>query len=108
MWQELRKKRYELLHPASAFYMIAEYINLPEAVRAKIIQGEIAAGKFHQELMDAEVNGTKVQVYASKKWGAINFGGQLLILPQYPLQSIGKVESDHIVVDLAWAKKEEA
>lgn len=92
MWHELRKKRYELHHPAAAFYMIAEYIKLPGAVRTKIIAQEIKEGRFHQDLMDATVNGVTVQVYASKKWGAINLGGHLLVLPEYPLQRIDNIE----------------
>lgn len=102
MWRELRKRRYELLHPAAAFFMIAEHIHLPEAIRAQIILAEVAAGRFHQELMDAEVNGTKIQLYASRKWGAINLGGQLLVLPQYPLQAIVNIEGEQFKVDSAW------
>lgn len=101
-WKDLRKKRYELFTPAAAIYMIAEHINLPESVRARIVAMEIAGGKFHQELMDAEVNGTKVQIYASKKWGAINLGGHLHILPGYPLISIAKIDDPSIIVDPAW------
>lgn len=107
MWRELRKRRYELLQPAAAFFMIAEHIRLPEAIRAQIILDEVAAGRFHQELMDAEVNGTKIQIYASRKWGAINLGGQLLVLPQYPLQAIGKIEGKQFVVDPAWKSETE-
>jgi hypothetical protein len=57
--------------------------------------------------MDAEVNGTKIQIYASRKWGAINLGGQLLVLPQYPLQSIGRIEGNQLVVDQVWKSETE-
>jgi hypothetical protein len=78
--------------------MIAQDVRVPEAVRAQIIIGELQAGKFHQELMDARVNGVMVQVYASRKWGAINLGGNLMILANYPLQSIQDIEGEGIAV----------
>ncbi len=42
--------------------------------------------------METTVNGMKMEVYVSKKWGAINLGGQLLILPQYPLQELQQID----------------
>jgi len=106
IWRELRDRRYSMKLLPRVGYMIAEYIRLPETVRAKIIETEIRLGKFHQELMDAEVNGVKVKVYASRKWGAINLGGHLMILQHYPLQSIGTIEGENIVVDPAWYESE--
>jgi len=102
MWRELRGRRYTSTMLPFAEYMIAQHIRLPQSIRARIIEREIHEGKFHQKLLDVEVNGVNVQVYASKKWGAINLGGHLLILEHYPLQSITKIEGQNIIVDPAW------
>ncbi len=102
MWRELRNRRYSMTMLPRAAYMIAEHIHIPEAIRAQIINDEIRKGRFHQELIDTVVNGVNVQIYASKKWGAINLGGHLLILKQYPLQKLERVDSPEIVVDPAW------
>lgn len=98
MWHELRSRRYSMnLLPRSS-YMIAQDIRVPEPVRAQIIVEETRSGKFHQELMDARVNGVIVQIYASRKWGAINLGGNLMILAHYPLQSIQDIGGEGISV----------
>jgi hypothetical protein len=101
-WQSLRRERYRSALPARVEYLIAEHIHLTESVRAQIIVDEIRAGKFHLDLMDATVNGIQLKLYVSKKWGAINLGGHLHILPQYPLQSIVNIEGSGIAVDPAW------
>lgn len=102
MWRELRRRRYTAIMLPRADYIIAEHIRIPEAIRAQIIQQEICEGRFHQELIDTEVNGVKVQVYASKKWGAVNLGGHLLVLPEYPLQKLEKIDGPGIAADPAW------
>jgi hypothetical protein len=101
MWLELRKRRYKAALPPRAGYMIAEHIHVPVSVRAEIIKHEIQTGRFHQDLMDAEINGIRTQLYASKKWGAINLGGHLMIVEAYPLQSIQTIEGANIVVEPA-------
>jgi hypothetical protein len=102
MWSELRKRRYSTTMLPRAAYMIAEHILIPEAIRARIIQQEIREGRFHQEVIETVVNGVNVQVYASRKWGAVNLGGHLLVLPQYPLQKLEKIDGPGIAVDPAW------
>jgi hypothetical protein len=102
MWNALRRSRYSSTLQPRVGFMIANHIHVPAAIRAHIIMDEIRQGHFHQDLMDAVVNGVPVQIYASKKWGALNLGGYLLVLEHYPLQAITQIDSDRIVVDPAW------
>jgi len=44
--------------------------------------------------METEVDGKLARVRVCKKWAAVDFGnGQLLMLPQYPLQQLNSVNA---------------
>jgi hypothetical protein len=88
VWPEMRKKRYQLMAPASAAYMLVPYMNLSPEIRQKVILEEMAEGRNVWSDMPATINGEKVTVSASKDWGAFMFGGGMIVLPHYPLQKL--------------------
>lgn len=92
VWPEARKKRYELMAPASAAYMMVPYLNLSPEIRQKVILEEMAEGREVWSDMPATINGEKVNVSACREWGAFLLGGRMIVLPQYPLQSLNDIK----------------
>ena len=88
LWPEMRKKRYELMAPASAAYMLVPHMNLSPEIRQRVILEEMAEGRAVWSDMTATVNGQQVTVSACRDWGAFLLGGQMFVLPHYPLQSV--------------------
>jgi hypothetical protein len=88
VWREMRKKRYQLMAPASAAYMLVPYMNLSPEIRQKVILEEMAEGRNVWSDMPATINGEKVTVSACKDWGAFMLGGRMVVLPHYPLQKL--------------------
>lgn len=91
VWPEARKKRYHLIAPASAAYMIVPYMNLSPEIRQKVILEEIAEGRQVWSDMPATINGEKVNLSACREWGAFLLGGRMIVLPHYPLQSLNDI-----------------
>jgi hypothetical protein len=81
VWREMRKKRYQLMAPASAAYMLVPYMNLSPEIRQKVILEEMAEGRNVWSDMPATINGEKVTVSACKDWGAFMLGGRMVVLP---------------------------
>jgi hypothetical protein len=88
VWPEARKKRYQLIAPAKVAYMMVPHLNLSQEIRQKLILEEMAEGSQLWSDMPATINGEKVIVSACRRWGAFLLGGRMIVLPQYPLQSI--------------------
>jgi hypothetical protein len=88
LWQEMRKKRYQLMDPASAAYMLVPYMNLSPEIRQKVILEETAEGRPAWADMTATINGQEMTVSACREWGAFLLGGRIIVLPNYPLQSL--------------------
>jgi hypothetical protein len=88
LWQEMRKKRYQLMDPASAAYMLVPYMNLSPEIRQKVILEEMAEGRPAWADMIATINGQEMTVSACREWGAFMLGGRIIVLPHYPLQSL--------------------
>ena len=88
LWPEMRKKRYELMAPACAAYMLVPLMNLSPEIRQCVILEEMAEGRAVWSDMPATVNGEKVTVSACREWGAFLLGSQMIVLPHYPLQSL--------------------
>jgi len=85
---EMRKKRYELMEPASAVYMLAPFVNLSPDLRERVISDEMADGRAVWSDMPATINGLQVTVLACREWGAFMLGDRMIVLPHYPLQSV--------------------
>src|ERR1039458_5272638 len=45
LWPEMRKKRYQLMNPASAAYMLVPHMNLSPEIRQRVIMEEMAEGR---------------------------------------------------------------
>ena len=88
VWPEMRKKRYHLMAPASAAYMLVPHLNLSPEIRQGVILEEMAEGRNVWSDMPATINGETVTVSASKEWGAFMLGGKMVVLPHYPLQKL--------------------
>lgn len=87
-WPEMRKKRYELMKPASVVYMLAPFMNLSPDLRERVILEEMADGRAVWCDMPATINGLQVTVSACREWGAFMLGDRMIVLPHYPLQSV--------------------
>ena len=91
LWQEMRKKRYSLVNPAGAAYMLLPYLNLSNEVRAKVIMEEMAEGRQVWSPMSTTINGQQATVPACQTWGAILLGDRIIVLDHYPLQQLSQI-----------------
>jgi hypothetical protein len=91
LWREVRKKRYQLMAPASAMYMMVPYMKLSEEIRQRVIMEEMALGRAVWSEMTTTINGQEAKVSVCKEWGAMLLGGQMLVLDQYPLQGLNSI-----------------
>jgi len=94
LWREARKRRYIFMHPPRAGYMLVPYLNLSGEDRCRIAIEEVCEGREVWSEMPTMANGVVTKVLASKKWGVIALGNQLIPLPQYPLQVIASITAD--------------
>jgi hypothetical protein len=88
VWLEMRKKRYQLMAPACAAYMMVPHMNLSPEIRRLVILEEMAEGRNVWSDMPATINGETVTVSACREWGAFMLGGELMVFPHYPLQKL--------------------
>lgn len=93
LWREMRKRRYELIHPAKVGYMLLPYLKLSNGERTRIIEKEAREGQDVWSMMETEIDGNIEKVRVCKKWGAIILRNRLLILPEYPLQSLTRIST---------------
>jgi hypothetical protein len=91
LWREMRKKRSDLIAPASAAYMILPYLRLSRETRGKIIMEEMAEGREVWSEMPTTINGQQTTIPVSKQWGAVLFADGMMMLDDYPLQSLDKI-----------------
>ena len=88
LWPEMRKRRYQLMNPACAAYMLVPYMNLSPEIRQRVILEEMAEGRSAWSDMTATLNGQEMRVSACREWGAFLLGGRMIVLSHYPLQSL--------------------
>jgi len=93
LWREMRKRRYKLVHPAKVGYMLLPYLKLSERERVRIIEEESREGLDVWSMMETEVDGKMDKVKVCKKWGAVVLGKRLLMLREYPLQSLSRINT---------------
>src|SRR5487761_14595 len=94
LWQEMRKKRYSVMNPPRAMYLVLPHLRLSSEVRAKIIIQEMAEGGEVWSEIRTKVNGTEAKVNVCKKWGAIFLRDRIVCLDQYPLQELSQITFD--------------
>lgn len=88
LWREMRKKRYQLMNPASAAYMLVPYMNLSPEIRQRVIMEEMAEGRHVWSEMTTTINGQETRVSACREWGAFLLGGRVIVLDHSPLQTL--------------------
>lgn len=85
LWHQARKKRYELMTPPKAGYLLLPHLRLPDDIRVKIALEEIRLGISYWDDLPTQIDGQKVTLKGSKKWGIVKFGNRLLAIAEYPL-----------------------
>jgi hypothetical protein len=88
LWPEMRKKRYQLMNPASAAYMLVPHMNLSPEIRQRVIMEEMAEGRQVWSDMTTTINSQKATISVCREWGAFLSPGGMIVLPHYPLQSL--------------------
>jgi hypothetical protein len=91
LWREMRKKRYGLMAPASAVYMLLPHMNLSEEIRQRVILEEMAAGRPVWSEMTTTINGQEAKVQVRREWGALLLPGRIIMLNAYPLQKLDSI-----------------
>ncbi len=93
LWLEMRKKRYELTPPpARASYMLLPHLYLSPAIRQRVIMEEMSEGRQVWSEMTTKINGQETSVSVCREWGAVLLGDRMLVLDQYPLQSLDRID----------------
>jgi hypothetical protein len=92
LWPEMRKRRYKLMNPAKAAYLMLPHLNLAPEVRRAVILEEMEEGRAVWSDMTTTINGKEVTVSACREWGAFLLGGRLIVLEPYPLQALDSIE----------------
>lgn len=92
LWREARRKRYTPMLPPKAGYLILSYYRLDEAVRGQIIQAELDEGRPVLSEMNTLVNGKPARVLVAREWGGIVLGTRLILLSEYPLQELRRID----------------
>ena len=92
LWRETRKKRYQLVAPASAMYVMLPYMNLSPEIRQRVILEEMAAGRPVWSEMSTTINGQETKVSVCRDWGAILLPGGMIVLNHYPLQELNDIK----------------
>ena len=95
LWREMRTRRYSLMNPAKAAYMLLPYLNLSKDVRAQVIMEEIAEGREVWSEMSTTIDGHEARIPVCKEWGAILVGDRLIVLDHYPLQQLSSIRLKH-------------
>lgn len=91
LWREMRKRRYQLMAPASAMYMMVPHLKLSGEVRQRIVMEEMAAGRQVWSEMPTTVNGQETNASVCREWGVILLGGHMVSLDEYPLVQLNSV-----------------
>jgi hypothetical protein len=92
LWREMRKKRYQLMAPASAMYMMLPYMNLSPEIRQRVIMEEMATGRQVWSEMSSTINGQETKVSVCREWGALLLPGRMIVLDHYPLQQLNSID----------------
>ena len=91
LWREMRKKRYRPMSPVKVGYLLLPYLRISDQQRIEVIKQDVAEGKHVWVDMPTKVDGVDVTVKACKEWGVIALSNRVVVLEQYPLQSISDI-----------------
>jgi hypothetical protein len=92
LWREMRKKRYELMYPASGLYRVLPYLNLSREIREQIVMDEIDEGRHVWSDITATIDGQETKIPACRQWGALLLGGRMIVLDHYPLVELTSIQ----------------
>jgi len=81
-WREMRRRRYKITYPAKAHYMLLPYLWLSPHDRSRIIKEEKERGRDGWKDMQVEINGERKTIRTYGELGAIDLGGQVLLLDE--------------------------
>jgi len=91
LWHEMRKKRSDLIAPASAGYLMLPYLRLSHETRGKVIIEEMAEGRQVWSDMATTINGQQSKIPICKEWGAVLLPHGMMMLDEYPVQGLEKI-----------------
>jgi hypothetical protein len=91
LWYEMRKKRLDLIAPASAGYLMLPYLRLSRETRGKVIMEEMAEGRQVWSDMATTINGQQSKIPVCKEWGAVLLPHGMMMLDEYPVQGMEKI-----------------
>ena len=72
LWPEMRKRRYKLMNPAKAAYLMLPHLNLAPEVRRAVILEEMEDGRAVWSDMTTTINGKEVTVSACRELGRLS------------------------------------
>ncbi|MDH5682873.1 MAG: hypothetical protein OEZ20_00160 [candidate division WOR-3 bacterium] len=93
LWHELRKKRYEIELTPSLGYLLLPHLRLSPEARLRILKEELKDGTESWTTMRTKLDGRDVTVQVNKKWGIIRIGRRLVVVNNYPLQSLKSIKN---------------
>ena len=93
LWHEMRKKRYQLVAPASAMYMMLPYLKLSAEVRQRIVVEDMAEGRQVWSEMTTTINGKEATIPVCREWGVLLLGGRMVVLDNYPLPQLASINT---------------
>ncbi len=85
LWREARKRRYQLVAPPKAGYLLLPHLRLPNDIRVKVALDEIRMGISYWDDLPTQVDGQTVTLKGNKKWGIVKLGAGFIVTPEYPL-----------------------
>jgi hypothetical protein len=88
LWREARKRRYRMMNPPRAAYMMVPYLRLSGSDRCQIVIAEHEEGREVWSAMPTTVNGVQTHILACRTWGVLHLGDRLFALDHYPLQEL--------------------
>src|SRR5258705_8005600 len=91
LWNEMRKKRYSVMNPPSAMYLLLPHLKLSNEVRAKIIVQEMAEDGEAWSEIQTKINGAEANLYVCKKWGGVLLADLALCVDQDPLHKPSQI-----------------
>lgn len=91
LWHEMRKKRYQLIAPASAMYMMLPHLKLSAEIRQRVVIEDIAGGRQAWSEMTTTINGQEVTVSVCPEWGVLLLGCRIIALDNYPLRRLASI-----------------
>lgn len=94
LWRESRKKRYELIAPPKAGYLLLPHLRLSNDIRVKVALEEIRMGISSWDDLPTQIDGQPVILKGNKKWGIVWLGKVFYVTPEYPLIELTSISHE--------------